>query len=276
MLSGPSGSGKTRTGLIIASTLAPEGRVLVIDTEKESALTYADDFTFEHLRWGAPFEPRELGRTMLEAGREFDAVMVDSGTHFWRGEGGVLDIAGGKYTGWADARPAHQDMVEGILGCDAHVILCFRTKVAHEQVQENGKWVVKKIGLQPVTDDDMEYELNVAVSMDIDHTMTISKSRTTEVPVGRTFKAGHAEDFAEVYRDWLSGGEPPASRDVVEALTARMAALPDDERKAVKQEFMTRFGRPEQLSESKVIDADALIAAWEARITTDPFPVEAS
>lgn len=266
LLSGAPGSGKTRSGLIILSSLLadqPDARVLVIDTEKESALTYADDFTFDHLRWQPPFEPRELGRTLLDAGQSYDGVMVDSLSHFWRGEGGVLDIAGGKFTGWADARPAHADLVEGILGCDAHVVLCVRAKVAHEQVQEGGKWVVKKLGMQSITDDELEYEINVALDLDMDHSMTVSKSRTTEVPVGRTFKSGHAEDFAVIYRDWLAGGEPPASREVVEGIRARLDALPEVERKAAKQEFMAALGHPQKLTESKASDADALVSGWE-------------
>ncbi len=267
LLSGAPGSGKTRTGLIVASTLVADvsdPKILVIDTEKESALTYADDFTFDHLRWAPPFDPRELGRTLIDAGQSYDAVTVDSLSHFWRGEGGVLDIAGGKYTGWADARPAHADLVEGILGCDAHVVLCVRAKVAHEQVQENGRWVVKKLGMQSITDDELEYEINVAVSLDMDHSMTVSKSRTTEVPVGRVFKAGHAEDFATLYRDWLAGGEPHAEKAVVDALVARMDALPAEARKAAKQEFMAQLGRPDHLTESKVASAEALVERWEA------------
>lgn len=267
LLSGAPGSGKTRSALIIATTLVADiddPKILVIDTEKESALTYADDFAFEHLRWSPPFEPRELGRTLIEAGQSYDAVIVDSLSHFWRGEGGVLDIAGGRYTGWADARPAHADMVEGILGCDAHVVLCVRAKVAHEQVQEGGKWVVKKLGMQSVTDDDLEYEINVAVAMDMDHSMTVSKSRTTEVPVGRQFKAGHAEDFAVLYRDWLAGGEPPASGEVVEDFLGRLNALPDVERKAAKQEFVAALGQPKQLTESKVEAAEVLVSEWES------------
>ena len=266
MLSGPPGAGKTRTALIIATALVADlddPKILVIDTEKESALTYADDFTFDHLRWTAPFDPRELGRELVAAGKTYDAVVGDSMSHFWRGEGGVLDIADGKYTGWKDARPAHADMVEGILGCDAHVILCVRSKVAHEQVNEGGKWVVRKLGMQPITDDDLEYEINVALSIDMDHSLTVSKSRTTEVPVGRVFKSGHAEDFAVLYRDWLAGGEPPADGDVVAALVARIEALPEDARKAAKQEFVAALGKPSQLSASKVDTADALVARWE-------------
>lgn len=278
LLSGAPGSGKTRSGLIILSQLVtdlPDPKLLVIDTEKESALTYADDFTFDHIRWAPPFEPRELGRALVEAGQSYDGIMVDSLSHFWRGEGGVLDIAGGKYTGWADARPAHQDMVEGILGCDAHIVLCVRAKVAHEQVNEGGKWVVKKLGMQSITDDDLEYEINVALSLDMDHSMTVSKSRSTEVPVGRTFKAGHAEDFATLYRDWLAGGEPPASKDVVKDITGRLDALPDVERKAAKQEHMAQLGRPDQLTESKVPAAVSLVETWE-RTAADRLAAEAS
>jgi hypothetical protein len=276
MLSGPPGAGKTRTALIIAEVLADGGKVLVIDTEKESALTYADDFTFQHLRWMPPYEPRELGRTLLEAGGTYDVIIVDSLSHFWRGDGGVLDIAGGKYTGWADARPAQADLVEGILGCDAHVVLCVRSKVQHEQVQENGKWVVKKLGMAPVTDDELEYEINVALSMEMDHSLAVAKSRTTAVPVGRTFKAGHAAEFAEVYRDWLAAGEPAADAKTTAGLKARMDALPEEQRKACKGEFMAQLGRPDHLAVSKVPDAEALVKAWEAiaaELPSDPEEV---
>ena len=265
ILSGPPGAGKTRSALIIAQTLG--GKILMVDTEKESALAYADDFEFDHLRWAPPFDPRELGRMLIEAGQNYDVVIVDSLSHFWRGEGGVLDIAGGKYTGWADARPAHADMVEGILGCQAHIILCVRSKVAHEQVQEGGKWVVKKLGMQSITDDDLEYEINVSLSMDMDHSMTVAKSRSVAVPVGRTFKAGHAEDFANAYAEWLAGGEPPADKETIDGLLARLNALPEEHRKGAKQEFMAQLGRPETLPTARVKDADALVTAWEAVAT---------
>jgi hypothetical protein len=263
LLSGPPGSGKTRTALITAEVLAEGEPVLFIDTEKESALTYADDFAFQHLRWMAPFDPRDLARTM-SAVDSHAVVVVDSLSHFWRGDGGVLSIADGKYTGWKDARPAQADMVEAILGCSAHVILCARSKVAHEQVQERGRWVVKKLGLQVVQDDELEYEINVALELDMDHSLTVAKSRTVAVPVGRTFAAGHAEDFATLYRDWLSVGEPPAPGEVVVALRERIEALPEDARKACKQEFVARIGKPDHLKESQIPDAVDLVAKHEA------------
>lgn len=271
LLSGPPGSGKTRTALIVATTLAEGGPILVIDTEKESALTYADDFTFDHLRWAPPYNPRDLAGTLIDAGQQYAVVIVDSLSHFWRGEGGTLEIADGKFTGWKDARPAQNDLVEGMLGCQAHLIGCARSKVEHVQEKdERGRHVVRKLGMAIVQSDDMEYELNIAAEIAMDHSMTISKSRTVAVPVGRTFHAGHAEDFAALYRDWLKGGEPPAPAEVVADLVARMNALPEQARKAAKQEFVAVLGRPDHLRESQAADAEALVARHEDVGTTEP------
>lgn len=263
LLSGPPGAGKTRSALIVASTLT-DGPVLVIDTEKESALTYADDFTFDHLRWSAPFDPRDLSNTLIEAGQSYDVVIVDSLSHFWQAEGGTLDIADGKFGGWKTARPAQHDLVDGILGADAHVICCVRAKVKYEQTTEGGKHRVAKLGMNPIQDSDLEYEVNVSIALDMDHAATVAKSRTTALPVGRTFRPGHMADLAEEYGRWLQGGEPPADRKVVGALIERMNALPDEARKACKQEFVAALGRPEQIRDSQVSAAEALVASHEA------------
>ena len=265
MISGPTGAGKTWTALKIAEVLAEGGKILVIDTEKESALTYADTFTFVHLPWLPPFEPRELARTMAEAGHEYAVVIVDSTSHFWRKEGGTLDIAGGKFTGWKDARPAQEDLVQALLDCHAHVILCARSKMEHVQEEINGRHVVRKVGMAPQQDDDLEYELNISIEMDMDHRATVAKSRADAVQVGRSFTAGHEVELAALYADWLKGGEPPAAQPVVDDLVARMNALPPAERVACKTEFVEAFGRPDGLRESRVPEAEGLVARFEGR-----------
>jgi hypothetical protein len=119
MLSGPSGAGKTKTGLIVATVLAADddGRILVIDTEKESALTYADDFDFNPPPVAAAVRPPRprCHAPCTEAGRTYSVVMVDSPPTSGAATGGTLDIAGGKFTGWKDARPAQEDLVDAIL-----------------------------------------------------------------------------------------------------------------------------------------------------------------
>jgi hypothetical protein len=281
LLSGPSGAGKTYTALTIAEVLATSsdgpGRVLLIDTEKESSLTYADLFVFDHLRWAAPFDPRHLADTLAEAGEEYDVVIVDSFTHFWRGTGGTLDIANGKFTGWKEARPVQVDVVEAVLEADAHVICCVRSKMAHAQeTGTNGKQQVVKLGIEPEQDGDFEYEVNVSIEMDMQHTLQVGKSRTNAVPVGTVFHAGHAADFATIYRDWLAAGEAVVDHDKVVALIARLNEITDvAERSKAKHIFLDVFGRPEFLLESKYDEAESWVVERVEACNAEETPAEA-
>lgn len=264
MLSGPAGAGKTLSGLEIAAELG--SNLLVIDTERESALTYADEFSFTHLPWHEPFDPRELGATLVEAAADHDVIMVDSFSHFWTGTGGTLDIADGRFGGWKTARPAQGDAVAGILSCAAHVIICVRSKIeyAAEEVEQNGrkKQVVKKLGMAPQQDGTLEYELNLAAEIDIDHRISVSKSRTTAVPVGRTFAPGHARDLAKVYAEWLGSGEPFAGLDVQAAIDDARRALTAEQKRDLWQVWQAT-GLPADLSlltVSQAATAQSLLA----------------
>lgn len=264
LLAGPPGAGKTYSALTIAEVLAgPDGKILVIDTEKESAQTYADLFQFDHLKWAAPFDPRALAATIMDAGHSYDVVMIDSFSHFWRKKGGTLDIAGGKFTGWQDARPAQEDITEAILEVDAHAIVCCRSKMDHvQETGADGKIRVTKLGMATQQDDDFEYEVNISIELDMQHVLQVGKSRTNAVPVGTTFTAGHADEFAATYRDWLEGGEPIADRGDVDALIASLNAIPDRGAKVeAKNEFLAVFGRPEFLLVSRLPDAQEWVDA---------------
>lgn len=268
LLSGPPGSGKTRTSLIVATELCPEDKgILVIDTEKESAASYSDDFAFDHLRWEPPFDPATLADTVRDAAAVYGVVVIDSLSHFWRGEGGTLDVAGGKFTGWKEARPLQERLVESLVSAPCHVVLCVRAKVEYAQEQEaNGKHVVRKLGMASVQDDTLEYEVNVAVEMAMDHTATISKSRTTALPVGRSFRPGDAHKMAAIYRDWLAGGEPLLSEAQARELVGLFDAVADkDARKDLKAAFVATFARPEQLVASRFEEAKAWIAERTAQ-----------
>ena len=267
LISGPQGSGKTRGALIIAFALAGDGKVLLIDTEKESGLSYADEFPpFTHLPWRPPFHPGELGETLAEAGKEYGVVIVDSVSHFWQKEGGTLDIAAGKFSNWKDARPIQERFIEGVLTCGAHVILCARAK--NEYVQETdtrGKQVVRLIGMGIKQDDDLAYEVNVALELDQAHNATVTKSRTTVLPVLEVWPGNRWGELAERYKDWLAGGEPPADAKEIEELVARLNALPERARKEAKGEWLAKLGRPETLRASQLDAARDLVSQW-----TDP------
>lgn len=265
MLSGPAGSGKTFSALEIADELGE--RILVVDTEKESALTYADKFVFTHLPWHSPFDPQELGKLLVEAGADYDVIVVDSFAHFWTGQGGTLDIADGKFGGWKTARPAQGDAVEGILSCSAHVIICVRAKIEYvqEEIVDGGrkKQVVKKLGMAPQQDSALEYELNLAADIDMEHRISVSKSRTTEVPVGRTFPNGHARDLGKAYGEWLESGEAFADLALRAQIDTARRGLSDEQKRDLWKVWQAQ-GLPSNaqlLTESQATVAQGLIEA---------------
>ena len=272
MVSGPAGSGKTFSSLIVATELAEGQPFAFVDTEEESALTYADLFSFKHLPWSPPYDARELAATLNDLGREFPVVVVDSLSHYWRGEGGILNVADGKFGGWKIARPAHEDMVHAILRNPAHMVICVRSKMAYEQGknEQTGKLEVTKLGMAPQQDADLEYEMNVSVEVNIEHQIAVAKSRCADLAT-RTFQPGHAADLAVIYAKWLKGGEPVAERSTVDALVERMNALDVEQRTACKRAFLDRIGRPEYLRISQVDEAEALVASFEI-----PGPADAA
>lgn len=264
MLSGPAGAGKTYTAHVIAATLVgPDGHILTIDSEKESSLTYADVFDFDQLPWNPPFDPTALSLTLKEAAAEYDCIIIDSFSHFWRKQGGVLDIAGDNVRGWKAARPIQENLIETLLDVDCHVIVCCRSKMDHLlEDKGGGKIAVTKVGMKAQQDDDLEYEVNVALEIDIQHVLHIVKSRTNAVPVGAQFLAGLAGDFAQQYREWLAAGEPVADKAQTDALRAQINGIADDGLRGRAQgAFLDTFGRPEFLLVSRLAEAQQWVAA---------------
>jgi len=227
-LDGPAGGGKTFTGLRFATAFAQHygGSIGVIDTEHGSSkkcLGYAPDgvpFQFEVCEL-VHFAPTTYTAAIQEAGAAgFTVLLIDSLSHAWEGVGGALDTvdkkssgAGGKFTAWKDVTPMHRQMVEAILAFPGHVIATMRTKMAHEMVEtvENGrkKMKVEKIGLKPIQREGMEYEFDLVADLDIEHLMTVSKTRCQALDGARVLQPG-AEFLAPFIR-WLDeGDEPPA------------------------------------------------------------------
>lgn len=275
MLSAPSGGGKTWTALTIARELCKGDmtKVLVIDTEKDSALTYVDEFrmenggTFMHLPWDAPYSPSDLAATMHDAGRNgFEAIITDSLTHFWTKSGGTLDLADAKFGGWKTARPAQEEMVDAILGTTAHVIVCVRSKVEYQQVynEKTRKHEVKKLGMAPQQDATLDYEMNIAVELDLEHNMFIGKSRTNDIPVGRVYAPGQAPVFAGHYAEWLAGGTEVETTTLT-ALNERLHSLPEPVMERVKQLWMERnLPKLAELNAGQVIRVLGIVDQVEA------------
>lgn len=68
-----------------------------------------------------------------QAGVEY--LVIDSLSHAWTGEGGLLDVqgnvakrSGNSYTAWREVTPLHNKLVDRILQCPMHVAVTLRTK----------------------------------------------------------------------------------------------------------------------------------------------------
>lgn len=277
LFQGPQGSGKTWTMLSVARSLTAgtAGRILGIDTERESMLTYADVFTFKHLPWRPPYAPDELTQTLDQLSARWvespdDVVLIDSFSHFWQGSGGILDIAGGRVQGgWDKARPMQQALVEQLLAMPCHVLLGARMKNS-VLVSDGGK-TIENVGLTIVQDESLGYELNIVVQMDMQHNISVMKSRTPAVPVGRLYPGGSEGKLAADYAEWLAGGVPPANREDVEAIVEVFGGIADAvRRKTLKDAFLEEFGMPHSLTAEQVPAARAWLEEQGAGIGQGP------
>lgn len=186
-LCGPSGSGKTYSALLLAQGLG--GKIAVIDTENHSAELYADLCDYDVSIITAPYTVEKYLAALKEAEKSgYSVVILDSITHAWAGEGGLLDQQGkiadssarkNSYTAWRTVTPKHNQFIEAMLTSPCHVIATMRVKQEYVQEKnENGKTVIRKVGLAPVQREGMEYEFTTVLDIDTNHNAKASKDRT--------------------------------------------------------------------------------------------------
>lgn len=181
-LCGESGSGKTYSAIRLARGLVGKnGKIGVIDTEQKRASLYADCFGgFDTIDLEAPFSPeryREAIKTFKEAG--FDVIVIDSMSHEWEGEGGVLWMADNCKTSsgklrtdmgkWAVPKAEHRLLMQYILTSGMHCILCYRVKFPLIEVtNDNGKKEYVRGEPTPVCEPNVDYDVTVKLYMDKD------------------------------------------------------------------------------------------------------------
>lgn len=232
-LVGPSGSGKTYSALQLAFGLG--GKVGLIDTEHGSGDLYAHLGDYDIIPLQAPYiVPKYLEAIRAFEAADYSVIIIDSLSHAWAGEGGLLDkqgkIAdsgvGNSYTAWRKVTPEHNALVEALLQSPAHIIATMRAKQEYvqEKDEKTGKTVVRKIGLAPVQRDGMEYEMTVVMDIDANHTANASKDRTGLFD-GQYFQIG--AQTGVTLKEWLESGEvaPPSAADMAIAVIQGCATL---------------------------------------------------
>ncbi len=237
---GPSGSGKTFSALLVAIGIGK--RIAVIDTENHSASLYADMKTgplagieFDALEIDPPYTIDKYTDAIELAEKQGYAVLViDSISHAWAGEGGLLekkgalDARGGNsYTNWSQITPEHERFKAKLLQANIHLICTMRSKQDYIlEVNDKGKQAPKKVGLAPVQRDGMEFEFTTVFDMAMDHNAGISKDRTSLFD-GKIFKP--SKKTGETLLAWLKEGKPlpaPAMEPKAEPEQKQPAAAP--------------------------------------------------
>ena len=215
-LCGTSGSGKTYSALLLAKGLGKN--VALIDTERGSAELYSDLFGYDVAQLSPPFEPRRYIELIKSAAAAYDVLVIDSLSHAWVGEGGVLEMhenaakadrTGNSYTAWRNVTPQHNALVDAILNAPCHVIVTMRSKTAYELIDDGrGKKKPLKIGLAPIQRDGLEYEFTLVLDVSVDgHVATASKDRT-RLWDGRN--AVITEQHGHELRAWIDSGAKAA------------------------------------------------------------------
>lgn len=238
-LIGPAGSGKTFTALTIGKHLGK--KIAVIDTERGSASKYSGDVADFDVCELPTFSPKDYMRAIADAASAgYDVLVIDSMSHAWEGEGGILDQVdkrGGRFDAWKDMSPQTRALIDAILSYPGHVIATMRTKTEYviEEKERGGRTVKepRKIGLAPKFKDGLEYEFDVVANMD-DAMLTVSKSRCSALAEASIKKPG--KPFADALLAWLDDGEdapvPRQSSGVDAEMVSRWPEMDEQEKRA--------------------------------------------
>lgn len=240
-LVGCSGSGKTYTAMRLATGIVGKGkRFAVIDTEARRSLHYAGMFDFDMCEVKAPFRPEAYSEAIKAADEAgYEAIVVDSFSHEWAGEGGILDwqeheldrMAGDdwkkreacKMAAWIRPKMGHKQMIQRLLQVRANLILCFRAeeKVKMEK-DANNKTVIVPIGWQPICSKEVPYEMTVSFLLTPDkpgypHPLKLQEQHKLLFPLDRPIN----EESGRKVTEWADGGIIHKDEEVGSAPSAK-------------------------------------------------------
>lgn len=235
-IAAPSGAGKTYSALLLAFGLG--GKVGLIDTEHGSGDLYAHLGEYDIIGIEAPYTIAKYTAAIKEfedAG--YSTIIIDSLTHAWAGDGGLLDKQGkmadrgtNSFAAWRTITPEHNALVDAMLKSPCHIIATMRAKQEYIlETNDKGKQQPKKVGMAPVQREGMEYEFTVMLDIDMHHIASASKDRT-ELFDGKFFRIN--EETGMNLRDWLeTGADAPSKTEMLLAdhrSALEAASTPDD------------------------------------------------
>ncbi|MCB8880078.1 AAA family ATPase [Acidisoma cellulosilytica] len=233
-LFGLSETGKTYSALKLAAGIEPDPRKRgLLDTEGgERGRAYVDVIEGGYMYGSltAPFTPERY----MEALQDFVAagvttLVVDSVSHAWFAEGGILDMVENAtekndMAKWAKPKRRLGKLTRQWLGCGLHLILCSRAKqpMIEENIDGKKKYVVGPV--VPIQEKSLRYDMTIMAMMLGDGEFTVDKQWGGKCPgsLRPIFAAGTKMDEAMGKRliDWIGGQDAASSHQRALALKA--------------------------------------------------------
>lgn len=221
-LFGESGSGKTKSALLLARGIAgPNGKIIMGDTESGRGEFFADEIPggYDVIPMDAPFSPAR-GVEMLGTMERTGAVVgiVDSVSHFWEGQGGVLDLASDNEDAgkkglavWRKPKLEHAKFVLKLMQSKMTLIVCMRAKFKSRQVKGA---IIKDDHLSALQADDFLFELTLHMQVNPDHSIIVTKKGRADLRAclppdnSGPLEISHGEAIAA----WAKGGTVEAPK----------------------------------------------------------------
>lgn len=296
-LAGPSGGGKTYSAMRLARGLVgPAGKIAFIDTEARRALHYAGKFKFDHGELAPPFTP-ESYRAAVEAAEKHvgtnGAIVIDSATHEWSGDGGCQDIHDESIQkmvgdepdmkkraakmerlsalGWRDAKMRHKRMMSRLLQCRAHLIFCLRAeeKIKFEKVEKTGDngrtyttTAIVPIGWQPLCEKNFMFEMTASFMLSdlVKHLPTAIKLQDQHAPFFPLDKPID-EKAGELLAAWAKGGVAVAPAPKAETPPAEQPHDPNTGEVKTENPMSPEYIAAEQWANSTIKKMDTVTSA---------------
>jgi hypothetical protein len=243
-LIGPSGSGKTYTALRLAKGMeAKTGKpTLLIDTENGRGKIYANEFDYCYEAFQEPFSPERYIEYM-KAAEEVGVgqLILDGVSPEWKyllAQLGMLKHTNtnkNEFASWDKITPRHDAFISSIIYSNIHLILLMRGKDEYKLEEKNGKNVPRKVGVGPIMRDGLEYECNVAFTIDLDGHIALQMKDDTHYfqDVMRPL----TEKDGEFLINWAGGGIEVVPRVAPVSVALPTATLPKPQANKPKKTF---------------------------------------
>jgi hypothetical protein len=215
-IAGPSGSGKTESAMRLARGYCGNSKkFVVIDTEEKRALYKKSRYQpWDWIDFQPPFAPENYVE-VLETAKAYAAVIVDSGSHEYAGQGGLQDIqaatlermAKGNESrmealtapSWKDAKHRHKaKLMSYLIRYPTLLIVCLRAepKVKFVKVMKDGRERTEIVdaGYVPICEKMFMYEMLVGCMMTADNAGVPMHIKRLEPDLEPVFLAGKQID----------------------------------------------------------------------------------